>query len=180
MNNWIVLFVRTGSEHALKILLSEKLIKEEFTPFLPIRESLYRRNGICQKIEKILFPGYIFLKTTLKAEVVINEMWLNLKDTIKDKNIYSILNYGKNKNDIIMKEHERISWENLLDSNGCIAGSIGLIEGDSVQIIDGPLIGMESKIKKINRHKREAIVEVEMMGHIKEVKLYLEVIEKNK
>jgi transcriptional antiterminator NusG len=37
---------------------------------------------------------------------------------------------------------------------------------------------MECKIKKINRHKREALVELEMMGATREVKLMLEVVEK--
>ena len=77
-----------------------------------------------------------------------------------------------------MKENERINWEKLLDSRNCIVGSEGLIEGDEIQITSGPLIGMESKIKKINRHMREAVVETEMIGSVKEVKLFLEIIEK--
>ena len=180
MNNWIVIFVRTGSEQALKNLLEERLPKEDFTPFLPVKESLYRKNGSFLKKEKILFSGYLFIKTTLDAEIIIKKMWLKLKETIRDKDIFYILHYGKNKNDIIMKEKERISWEKLLDSKDCISGSVGLIEGDEVRIIEGPLMGLESKIKKIDRHKCEATVEIEMMGTTRELKLYLEIIEKKR
>jgi transcriptional antiterminator NusG len=37
---------------------------------------------------------------------------------------------------------------------------------------------MESRIKKIDRHKREAVVVMEMMGAVREVRVMLEVIEK--
>jgi predicted metal-dependent phosphotriesterase family hydrolase len=37
---------------------------------------------------------------------------------------------------------------------------------------------MESQIKRINRHKREAVVEMTVMGAAREVRLMLEVVEK--
>jgi transcriptional antiterminator NusG len=57
---------------------------------------------------------------------------------------------------------------------------VGFCEGDKVRVTSGALVGLESLIKKVNRHKREAIVEMEMMGDVRRVKLMLEVVEKMK
>jgi transcriptional antiterminator NusG len=66
----------------------------------------------------------------------------------------------------------------MFDSNFCIRGSVGFVEGDVIRITSCALVGMESWIKKINRHKRKAVVEIEIMGNVREVKLMLEVVEK--
>ena len=56
--------------------------------------------------------------------------------------------------------------------------SIGIIEGDRVHIFEGPLQGMEGLIRKIDRHKRMAYLEVEMFGRMVEMRVGLEIIEK--
>ena len=38
-----------------------------------------------------------------------------------------------------------------------------------IRITSGTLVGLEGRIKKINRQKRKAIVEKEMMGAVREV-----------
>ena len=56
--------------------------------------------------------------------------------------------------------------------------SIGVIEGDTVHIFEGSLQGMEGLIRKIDRHKRMAYLEVEMFGRMVEMRAGLEIIEK--
>ena len=56
--------------------------------------------------------------------------------------------------------------------------SIGVIEGDRVTITDGPLVGMESQIKKIDRHKRLAYLDVHLLGRTKTVKVGVEIVRK--
>jgi transcriptional antiterminator NusG len=94
------------------------------------------------------------------------------------KCVYSLLHYGDNKKDVAVREEERSYWERLFDADFCVVGSVGFIEGDTIQITSGSLIGLEGQIKKINRHKREAIVEMEIVGARREVTLMLEIIEK--
>jgi len=97
---------------------------------------------------------------------------------MEKRNIYSILHYGDDKQDIVMHETERLQLERLLDDSFCVAGSVGFIEGDKIWITSGPLKGMESHIIKINRHKREATIEMEMMGAVRQVQVMLEVVSK--
>lgn len=57
--------------------------------------------------------------------------------------------------------------------------SEGVIEGDVVTILSGPLMGRTSTIRKIDRHKRMAWVEVEMFGRTMLVKMGLEIKRKS-
>ena len=68
--------------------------------------------------------------------------------------------------------------ERLFGADFCVVGSIGFIEGNTIRITSGALVGLEGRIRKVNRHKREAIVEMEMMGAVRDVAVMLEVVEK--
>ena len=63
-----------------------------------------------------------------------------------------------------------------MDSKDYIRGSKTIKEGDKILIISGPLMGLESIIKKTSNHNKEATIEIEMMGAIREVRVYLEMI----
>ena len=52
--------------------------------------------------------------------------------------------------------------------------SSGIIENDRVRILSGPLMGMEGNIRRIDRHKRIAYLEIEMFGRTVEMKVGLE------
>ena len=56
--------------------------------------------------------------------------------------------------------------------------SFGIIENDRVQILAVPLMGMEGNIRRIDRHKRTAYLEIEMFGRTVEMKVGLEIIRK--
>ena len=175
MKNWVILFAKTGYEENVIQILLEKLDTEEFLPFVPSKETPYRNKGIIHKKRKPLFPGYIFIQTEVESELIAKKLKTALKDT---KDIYSLLHYGSDKNDVAVRESERLYWERLFDADYCITGSVGFIEGDKIQVTSGALIGFEGQIKRINRHKREAIVEMEMMGAKRDVTVMLEIVEK--
>jgi transcriptional antiterminator NusG len=56
--------------------------------------------------------------------------------------------------------------------------SKGIVVGDKIKVTEGALVGSESLIKKINRHKMEAMIQVKLMGDYRDVVVGLEVIEK--
>ena len=53
-----------------------------------------------------------------------------------------------------------------------------MIEGDRVIIISGSLVGMEAVIRKVDRHKRVAYIEMRIFGEIKLVEVGLEIVAK--
>jgi len=177
MKNWVVLFVRTGSEAQIVQILKEKLNAKKYLPFVPTKETPYRNKGVISKVRKPLFPGYVFVQAEIESDAIVDELAVASKD-IKD--FYSILYYGNNKKDVLVREEERLYWERLFDVDFCVVGSIGVLEGETVQISSGALVGLEGQIKKINRHQRVAVVEMKMMGTTRQVMLMLEILEKVK
>jgi transcriptional antiterminator NusG len=175
MKNWVILFARTGSEEKLMDILKEKLNADQYLPFVPTKETPYRNKGVVHKLRKPLFPGYVFVQTEMEPSLIADELTVTLKSV---KEVYSILHYGDNKKDVAVREEERSHWERLFNTDFCIVGSVGFIEGDTVRIISGALIGLEGQIKKINRHSRQAVVEMVMVGAVREVTLMLEIVEK--
>lgn len=175
MKNWVILFTRTGSEAKLAHILKEKLNAEEYLPFVPTKETPHRSKGVVHKVRKPLFPGYVLVQTEIEPNLIAEKLAAALRHT---KDIYTMLHYGGNEKDVVVREKERLYWERLFDADFCVVGSVGFIEGDTIRITSGALVGLEGQIKKINRHKREAIVEMEMMGAKREVVLMLEIIEK--
>jgi len=175
MKNWAILFVRTGYEEKVVQALREKLVANEYLPFVPTKETAYRRKGIVHKERKPLFPGYVFVQTEVEQELIADKLNMTLKNI---GIVYSLLYYGNNKKDVAIRETERLYWERLFDAEFCITGSIGFIEGNRICVTSGVLMGLEGQIKSINRRRREAVVEMKMMGAKREVTLMLEIVEK--
>lgn len=61
-----------------------------------------------------------------------------------------------------------------------VEDSKGFIVGDKVFVTSGPLQGRESVIKKIDRHKRHAEIELMWFGDLKQVSVALEIVSKIK
>lgn len=94
------------------------------------------------------------------------------------QDIYKILSYG-NTNDIAVRESEKIALLRLCDEDYTIKASTGYIVGDKIYIKDGQLKGgVESIIKKIDRHKRKALIELNFLGETRKVFVSLEVVQK--
>ena len=61
-----------------------------------------------------------------------------------------------------------------------VSMSEGIIENDNVVVITGPLKGNEGLIRKIDRHKRRAYLEIEMFGRKIETQVGLEIVARYK
>lgn len=57
--------------------------------------------------------------------------------------------------------------------------SEGIIEGDQILILKGPLMNHTGLVKKIDRHKRLAYLEIYMCGRQLTIKAGLEIVKKN-
>ena len=55
---------------------------------------------------------------------------------------------------------------------------IGVIEHSQVKVTSGPLQGKEGYIRKIDRHKRKAWLEIEMFGRAQNIQVGLEIVAK--
>ncbi len=167
---WYVMQVRTGTEESIcrqcrNIIGSEVLER----CFIPYYEEKKRYKGRWHTQEKILFPGYVFMITDK-----IEELSLWLRQVI---GLTKLLGTGQ---EIVPLTADEERW--LLRLGGSkqkVEISEGIIEAGNLRITNGPLTGMEESIKRIDRHKRKAYLEVEMFGRMVEVQVGLEVVEKS-
>lgn len=58
--------------------------------------------------------------------------------------------------------------------------SEGIIEGSRIWILSGPLVGKEALIRRIDRHKRKAYLEMDMFGRTQRIQVGLEVVMKTR
>ncbi|MEH2955939.1 antiterminator LoaP [Candidatus Merdisoma sp. JLR.KK011] len=166
---WYVIQVRTGTEREIIRQCQTVIPKETLEKsFLPCFEEMKRYQGAWHKEQKLLFPGYVFL---ISGDP--EQLYRSLKPVI---GLTKLLKTG---DQIISLTEPEIQF--LLRFGGTeqlVKMSTGFVEQDQIIILDGPLKGMEGYIKKIDRHRREASLELPMFGRILDVKVGLEIIGK--
>ena len=74
-----------------------------------------------------------------------------------------------------------MAWLNAFagDERRVVEMSEGIMEGSKVVVLRGPLRGHEAEIKRIDRHRRMAELEVSMLGRMKTIRLGLEIVSKS-
>ena len=170
-NNWYAVQVRSGHEEMIErtceILVGHDYYKE---CFIPKTKKMKKFKGKWVFKEEILFKGYIFMISDH-----VDELFNELK---KVPDLTKVL--GK-KDDIIFPIYkEEVKY--LMKFGGVehiVDVSSGYIEGDTVHVTEGPLIGQEGNIRKIDRHKRIAYVDVSLFGQVTTVQVGLEIISKS-
>lgn len=172
MEKWYVIQVRSKLEEKIKksceMIISKEFLKE---CFIPKNIRLKKVDGKWTEVEEILFNGYVFLVSETP-----DELFLELK---KIPDLTKML--GKIDNEIFpLYDFEVEFLKSLSNERHVVEMSCGVIENDIVDITDGPLQGKEGIIKKIDRHKRIAIIEVELFGKTTIAKVGLEIISKIK
>ena len=168
---WYVVQVRTGTEESIKIQCERKVSDRILERcFIPYYEERRRIQGSWTTIKRILFPGYVFAITE-----DIEELYQQLKHVFGLTKIIGLGGEPVPLSDDEVNFMERIGGEEQL-----VGISEGIIEGGQVRIYQGPLQGMEGYVKKIDRHKRKAWLEIEMFGRMQLVQAGLEIVEKRR
>lgn len=170
MEKWYVIQVRSKAEEKIKktceMMISEDVLKEAF---IPKNKRLKKMNGHWIEVEEILFSGYVFLVSDHP-----NELYLELK---KVPDLTKML--GHIENEIYPLYDEEVEFlKSFSDEDHVVEVSTGFIENEVVRITQGPLKGREGIITKIDRHKRMAIIEVELFGKTTQAKVGLEIVSK--
>lgn len=167
---WYVIYVKGGQEHKTTEFLQNNSLKA----FTPMKEKYHKKNGKLIKVQQVLFPNYIFIDSSddyVDFSSKLNKLKLMNKSLIKE------LKYDL-EGTPALHEEEVMILERLLGVNNVVATSVGFIEDDRVVITEGPLVGFESSIVHIDRHKREAKIEIDILGSKREVKVSLDILSK--
>lgn len=166
---WYVLQVRTGTEENIRIQcrnnISDQVLEECFIPYY---EEKKRIRGEWTLQRKVLFPGYIFVISDN-----IDRLYESLKRVI---GLTKLIGTG---NEIIpLTEEEKSFMIQFGGEEQIVKMSEGIIEGDQIIVLKGPLKGQEGYIRKIDRHKRKAWMEIPMFGRVQNIEIGLEIVSK--
>lgn len=166
---WYVIQTAPGKETMVKTTIENTLTRDCYEDCRVIYYEIERKYlGEWHKEKKKMFPGYLFLVTDQ-----IEEAQLQLK---KVPQMTKLLGTGKEV--IPISEAEELFLRRLSGDEGNVEISTGIKIGDEIKVNSGSLKGLESKIKKIDRHKRKAFIEMEFLGETRLVEVGLEVVEK--
>lgn len=166
---WYVVQVRAGMEERIKHqcinIVDEKILERCFVPYYKERK---KYQGTWHTEEKVLFPGYIFMVSS-QLKSLYKSLW----------NVIGMTKLLGTGNEIVpLSEGEVELLEKMGVDRDALDISTGIIENSIVRITNGPLTGMEGYIRKIDRHKRKAWLEVNMFGRTMKLEAGLEIIEK--
>lgn len=166
---WYVIQVRTGTEEEIQrqceTIIDKSILEKSF---IPKYEQERKYQGQWHTELKILFPGYVFLVSEEKEK-----LFFELKRII---GLTKLLGIGET---IVPLTAEEVDF--LLSfgqKEQVVEMSEGIIENDCVIITKGPLKGNEGLIKKIDRHKRKAWMEIQMFGRTMEMQVGVEIVMK--
>ncbi|MCD8130626.1 MAG: antiterminator LoaP [Lachnospiraceae bacterium] len=167
---WYVMQVRTGTEENIRLQCGKMLSGSALSRcFIPYYEEKKKRQGSWKTEQKILFPGYVFLDTEDICQVAIA-----MKSVVGLTRVLGLNGEGA----IPLTEAEEEFLRQFGGEDQIVRMSEGVIEGDRVMIYSGPLKGKEALIKRIDRHKRKAYLEMVMFGEAQKVEVGLEIVMK--
>ena len=169
--NWYVLFVMGGKEKAIRDFINEKY--ESVHAFIPVIEIIHTKQGEEYVVEKPMFPSYLFIESELQQKE-FQKLVQNARQM--KSGIIKELKYDEEIS--ALREYEREYLEGLLNDEHRLTRSIGYLEQDEVVITEGPLKGYESHITRIDRHKKKAILNLDILSKETKITVSLEIIKK--
>lgn len=165
MDNWYVIHVLTGKELDVKDVLQ----KEGFKSLVPRRNLRERKNGKWREVERLLFPGYVFVSVEMTEN---NYYFISGIPGVID-----ILRGASSSPEPVPFDEMQVIFR--LTRNGDMVGiSDVLFDGDSVKVLSGPLQGYEGLIVKVDKRRFRAKVKFLLAGLEKFVELGINAISK--
>ncbi len=166
---WYVIQVFIGTEENVKCQCESKISQDILQQcFIPYYEEKRKYQGQWHTQKKILFPGYVFL---------VSDNVERLFEALKCITAWTKM-IGTGREVVPLSDSEAALLERMVNKDKVVEMSLGVIENDEVRILQGPLQEMEGTIRKIDRHKRIAWLEIEMFGRTVNMQVGCEIVEK--
>ena len=164
---WYVVQTTSGQEQDCLAVCRAKmdsfLYKEMFVP-LYIDKMHFRKQW--HDVKKVLFPGYFFVATDDIDEVA--------KELSQINRLTKVLRNAEKIAPIQKKEQDFLRA--MMNEEYIVECSKGFIIGDRVCITEGPLRNHYGFIRKVDRHRRIAKLEINFFGRLTPVEVGLEIV----
>lgn len=157
------IMVKTGSEEKFKEAAEQKFssLGTNAPKFYFLKKQMRARNG--ETFMEALFPGYVFLETPLLERSSIEAL----------KNVNGFYHFLFDNANPQKLQGNDLSYYSSFRTAGEVLGisQARFDEEQHIRIIDGPLLGFEGKIIRVNRRCHRVTVEIELFGCSKKVDL---------
>jgi transcriptional antiterminator NusG len=150
-------------------MLTKDILKESF---VPKRERKKKFNGKWKVVTEKLFPGYVFIITEQPQELFFELKNIPQMTKLLCDGDYFFIPLSKKEVDFVSK------IGNGRNDHTVKISTVDFEEGDTVTYIEGDLECFEGQIKRFDKRKRQAVVEIEMFGRKTEVYLGFEFLKK--
>ena len=166
--NWYAIFVETGEEDTVQKCIEQYLSEENIKTLVPRRILIERKGGKTYEKVRHLIPGYVLAYAHMNTH-----LYYQLKSIPR---VYSVL---KSEYDPVpIRQCEMELLLTLTREGETIGFSEIYKEGDKIQVIKGPLKGLEGIIEKCDRRKKRVKVVLEFLGELRKVDLGAYMVEK--
>lgn len=161
--DWYVVYTKSKFEN----VVFEGFSKKKFEAFLPKMKVLSKRRDRRKMLDKPIFPGYVFVKSSMCAEKHIE-----ILKTV------GVVNLIKNRKGPVPVDEESINSLKIMvteKSENLITGS-RFQPGDRVRVIYGPFTGVVGVLNKL-KGKERVIVNFDSLGQFVSVDVDREDVE---
>ena len=157
---WFVLQVMTGQEDQIR----DSLLCKGIHAAVAHERRVLRSGGKWLEKDFVVIPSYVFVRIEYT-----DALYYVLKGT---QGVIRLLGSDGRPAPLFPEEEAWIqSWEQPL-----LPSKVHFARDGTYQVIDGPLVGKNVQILKIDRHRRRATVEINILGRPKITSLSLEVL----
>lgn len=162
-----IVFCITGKEFTVARRLERNI--PGLRALSPIKLRYRRMSGIAQEEKVILFPGYVFIRTTEDIDT---------RGMCQDQDVLRLLYADIEEKDWHLTGQDRAIAEEFFRIDGVIGLSKAFFdEGDRIHIMDGFLKDYEGQIIRVNKRAKTAEISIKLAGKIIDIWLGFENIQ---
>jgi len=162
--------VKTRGEEKFMRLFSALHPKMGLSLHFPRRRIDIRRRGVIRQSTAAVFPGYVFIEA--EQDDILAHQW----DFRRTDGFYRFLKSNQNIRPLADRDLELVL--HFIKKAGPIAGisRVYFNENARIVVVDGPLIGLEGRIIKVDKRKKRAKIKLDLYDDSFAIDLAFEVI----
>ncbi|MCK5348836.1 MAG: UpxY family transcription antiterminator [Desulfobacula sp.] len=162
---WFALLTRSNFEQTVHT----NIVKKKIEAFLPTTKRKSRRKDRNLMIKIPLFPGYIFVKSTVDPSDQLNIL----------KTIGAVRLLGNQSGPVPVPQSQVESLKILTNANmDLITGiNIRIKKGEPVMILEGPMAGIKGEFSRY-KGKGRVVIKIEVLGQYAGVEVKEDNVEK--
>ena len=166
---WYVVHTYSGYENKVKTDLEKTIKNRELEDFffnivVTMEEQVEIKDGKRKTNLKKVFPGYVLIKM-----IVTEESWYIVRNT---RGVTGFVGSGTDPIPLTDTEIRNMGFED-------VPVNVDYEEGDTVQVVNGPLEGFVGTVQEINKEKQKVKVLVSMFGRETPVELEFSQVQKS-